>query len=179
MTGSTQPQPSKHPFLDAYIRFADGLSIASGRLMAVFVIVLILAILHEIVRRYFFGMPTIWGWEFQGAIFGAICMLSIPYATYKNLHPRVPIFLDKCSSRVRFYLEILYILIFLVPLMWVLFWFETQTVYGAWRIGEFSTEGGWEPLLWPILLPIPLGAALVLLQSFAELAKIIKLQDTL
>jgi len=166
-----QMQTREHPFLAAYIRFADSLSIAVARLMAVFVVFLILLIVHEVALRYIFNAPTIWGLEVQSIIFGTLCMLAIPYATYKGCHPRVTVFLDTCPPRARLYLEIVYIIIFLFPFMVVLLWFESREVYAAWRIGETSTLGAWEPPLWPIKASIPLGAGLVLFQGFAELAK--------
>ena len=170
----TQPQPPKHPLVDAYIRVADSLSIAFGRLMAVFVVLLVLLIVHEVVRRYFFSSPTIWGLELQLFAYGTICMLSIPYATYKKAHPRVPVLLDKCSPRVRYYLEILYILVFFMPFVGVLVWWDAQVAYRSWFIQERSVLTAWMPLLWPIKATIPLGAALVMVQGFAELMKIIK-----
>lgn len=170
---SQQQAVPAHRFLAAYVRFAESVSIAFGRLMGLFIIALVLLIVYEVTRRYFFHSPTIWGTELQTFIYGATCMLSIPYATYKNSHARVDILLRKCPPRVQFYLEILYIFIFFIPFMAVLVWFETEVAYHSWATGEQSAWSSWQPLLYPIKSAIPAGAALVLIQGFAELAKII------
>jgi len=141
--------------------------------MAVFVVFLVLLIVYIVVLRYLFNSPTTWGMEFQTFIYGAMCVLSMPYATYKACHPRVTVFLDTCPPRVRFYLEILYIFIFYLPFLVVLLWFESIVAYESWAIQETSVLSAWGPLLWPIKATIPLGAALVLIQVFSELAKLI------
>ena len=160
-------------FLQSLSNGIDGISVFIGKLMGILTMVLVALIIFEIVMRYFLNSPTIWGTELQTFMYGAMCMLCIPYASYKNSHARVDILLKRLPRKVQLGLEIFYTIIFVFPFMAVLVWFESQVAYHSFTIREYSTLGAWQPALYPVKALIPLGAAFVLLQGVADLCKII------
>ena len=160
-------------FLERLSHRIDNISILLGKLMGLLTIVLVALIMFEIVMRYFLNSPTIWGTELQTFMYGALCMLCIPYASYKNSHARVDILLKKLPRKAQLALEIFYTLIFVFPFMAVLLWCESQVAYHSYTIREYSTLGAWQPALYPVKALIPLGAAFVLLQGLSDLCKII------
>lgn len=165
---------SNQRFLIAFSKFADGLSVAVGKLMGVVTIALVFLIVFEVIRRYFFNAPTVWGTELQTFMYGALCILCIPYATYTQCHARVDIFLKRFPRKTQLILEIIYIFIFFLPFMLVLLYFEAQVAWESWLIREYSTWSAWQPPLYPVKAIIPVGAAIVLLQCFSELCKVIR-----
>lgn len=168
MQGQTAQDP-----LEVFSKFADSVSIWVGRLMALLTIVLVFLIVFEVVLRYCFNAPTVWGTELQTYMYGALCMFCIPYATYTQSHARVDIFLKRFSPKTQLWLEVLYIAIFFFPFMLVLAYFEAKVAYHSWEIREYSVLGAWQPPLYPVRAIIPIGAVLVLLQMLSELCKVL------
>ena len=162
-----------HSSLHTMLRVIDEISIMLGRVMALLCIVLVFLIGLEVVMRYFFRAPTAWGTELQIFMYGAICMLSIPYATYKQSHARVDIFLVKLPPKAQAIVEILYFFLFYLPFFIVLVYFGSKVAYHSWTIREYSTWSAWQPAIYPMRAVIPLAAAFVLLQGVSELTKLV------
>ncbi len=160
-------------FLGTLSRKLDNVSILLGKAMGILTMILVVLIMYEIIMRYFFKSPTVWGTELQTFMYGALCMLCIPYASYKKSHARVDVLLKKLPRKAQLILEIFYTLIFVFPFMLVLLIFESQVAYHSYVIHEYSTLGAWKPILYPVKALIPIGAAFVLLQGISDLCKII------
>ena len=73
----------------ALVRAIDRLSHLFGMLAAVLVIVLVTLMLYDVVLRYAFNAPTIWGNYLNTWLMGASFVLSIAYAMSTDSHVRV------------------------------------------------------------------------------------------
>ncbi|MEW6260578.1 MAG: TRAP transporter small permease [Thermodesulfobacteriota bacterium] len=137
-----------------------------GRTCAWLILPLTLIILYEVISRYIFNAPTRWSNEISQYLLVAIVMLGGAYCLADNEHVNVDIFYRNFSQRKRDLVEMLTCLVVLS--------FVSAMV---WKGGEAS----WEALvrmkrsqsilelpLFPSMVMVPIGAALLGLQSLVR-----------
>lgn len=108
--------------------------------------------------------------EIQWYLFAAVFMLGAGYAFLRNVHVRIDFVSSKLSKRTNTIIDILGIIIFLIPLCLILINLSWPLFVTAWKSGEMSSNAG-GLIRWPVLMLIPLGFGLLLLQAFSELTK--------
>ena len=155
----------------ALVRAIDRLSHLFGILAAVLVIVLVTLMLYDVVLRYAFNAPTIWGNDLNTWLMGASFVLSIAYAMSTDSHVRVDL-LYSARSRPRLRIVDFIGLTFLVlpTLIWVT-WGLCDHFLDSYRTGERSGSGGWNPIVWPFKFILFVGFAMFTLQTLAEIIK--------
>ena len=79
----------------ALVRTIDGISRLFGAVAAALVIVLVTLMLYDVVLRYLFNAPTIWGNDLNTWLMGASFVLSIAYAMATDSHVRVDLLADE------------------------------------------------------------------------------------
>jgi TRAP-type mannitol/chloroaromatic compound transport system permease small subunit len=158
---------SGEPFV--FNRVISRINAFAGEFVAYWSIVAVFAYYYEVVARYVFNSPTNWAHEGMFLMFGMQYLIAGGFCLRENAHVRVDVIYSQLSQRTRAILDIvtsLFFFIFVVTLLvtgWIFF-------HDAFRIGEVSfTE--WGVQYWPVKLALPLGAALLLLQGVAQLAK--------
>jgi TRAP-type mannitol/chloroaromatic compound transport system permease small subunit len=153
------------------VRAIDGLSRFFGATAAVLVISLVVLMLYDVVLRYAFNQPTTWGNDMNTWLMGASFILSIAYAMSTDSHVRVDLlYNDRTRPRMRVFDLIGLSLIILPTVAWVTWglWGHFQDAY---RTGERSGSGGWNPIVWPFKLILLVGFAIFTLQIVAEIIK--------
>jgi TRAP-type mannitol/chloroaromatic compound transport system permease small subunit len=153
------------------VRAIDRLSTFFGGIAAVLVIVLVVLMLYDVVLRYAFNAPTIWGNDLNTWLMGASFVLSIAYAMSTDSHVRVDLlYVDTTKHRMRVVDLIGFTLIILPTVAWITF-----GLYGHFRdalkSGERSGTGGWNPIVWPFRLVLFVGFAILTIQIVAEIIK--------
>lgn len=108
--------------------------------------------------------------EVQWYLFSAVFLLGAGYALLKNAHVRIDFVASHLSRRMVHWIEIVGILVFLLPLCFMLIDLSWPLVWNAWVSGEMSQNAG-GLIRWPVYLLLPSGLALLLLQGIAELIK--------
>ena len=108
--------------------------------------------------------------EIQWYLFSAVFLLGAGYAFLKNAHVRIDFISNHLSPRVRNIIDIDGILGFLGPLCILLIKLSWPLFVNAWTSGERSQNAG-GLIRWPVMLMIPAGMALLLLQAASELIK--------
>ncbi|MBK9594935.1 MAG: TRAP transporter small permease subunit [Rhodocyclales bacterium] len=108
--------------------------------------------------------------EIQWYLFSAVFLLGAGYAFLKNAHVRIDFISNHLSPRVRNWIDIVGILVFLGPLCILLIKLSWPLFVNAWTSGEMSQNAG-GLIRWPVMLMIPAGMALLLLQAASELIK--------
>jgi len=86
----------------------DWIVVKQAELSSLLMVLLVVMMCYEVVRRYFFNAPTIWGLEFTTFIFGAHFVLGYGYTEYFDGHVRVDIFSSKFPKRLQ---DLLYIVL--------------------------------------------------------------------
>ncbi|HEX5805657.1 MAG TPA: TRAP transporter small permease subunit [Macromonas sp.] len=151
-------------------RAIDRLSNAIGRLTWWLVLVVSLISAGNAVVRKAFGVSSNAMLETQWYLFAAVFMLGAGYAFLNNAHVRIDVLASRWGARTRHWVDIIGILLFLLPLCWLMVQEGWPLFQRAWVSGEMSTNAG-GLIRWPVYALIPLGFALLALQAFSELIK--------
>lgn len=151
-------------------RLIDWLSdrIGAGIMWLVLAAVLISA--GNAIMRKAFNIGSNAFLEIQWYLFAAVFLLGAGYTFLKNAHVRIDFVSAHLSARVRNWIDIIGIVVFLGPFCWLMIQLSWPLFYNAWESGEMSQNAG-GLIRWPVLLLIPVGMALLLLQAFSELVK--------
>jgi TRAP-type mannitol/chloroaromatic compound transport system permease small subunit len=108
--------------------------------------------------------------ELQWYLFSGVFLLGGGYAFLRNVHVRVDFVSSRLTARGRSWVDIVGILVFLTPLCLLLIQLSWPLFIKALYSGEMSSNAG-GLIRWPVFLLLPLGMALLLLQSASELIK--------
>jgi TRAP-type mannitol/chloroaromatic compound transport system permease small subunit len=153
------------------VRAIDRLSVALGGVAAAIVILLVILMLYDVVMRYAFNAPTVWGNDINTWLMGASFVLSIAYAMSTDSHVRVDLlYNDATKHRMRVVDLIGFSLLVLPTVSWI-----TWGLFGhfleALKSGERSGTGGWNPIVWPFRLVLFVGFMMLSIQIVAEIVK--------
>ncbi len=130
---------------------------------------LVLAIIGNVALRYGFNNGQVWIEELQWPLYGAGVMMGLSYAQVNDSHIRVDILHARFSDRTKRIVEIIGILLFIMPFIWVVFYHSLDFVYDAWRTGERSDAPLGLPFRWAIKAVIPLSFGLLGLAILSRL----------
>ena len=108
--------------------------------------------------------------EIQWYLFSAVFLLSAGYVLLKNEHVRVDVLSQHFSARVRAWIDLAGIVLFLAPVCLFVIWQSWPIVAEAWATSETSPNAG-GLVRWPVYALLPLGMALLLVQAFSEVIK--------
>jgi TRAP-type mannitol/chloroaromatic compound transport system permease small subunit len=148
----------------------DWLVVKQAEFSSLLMVVLVVMMCYEVVRRYFFNAPTIWGLEFTTFIFGAHFVLGYGYTEYFDGHVRVDIFSGKFPKRLQDTLYILLTICVTLPLVAMLGIWAWDNAIRSTRILEHLSSA-WAPPIWPVKLLMALGFSFLFLQVLSNLIK--------
>ncbi len=153
------------------VRAVDSVSRLFGAVAAALVIVLVVLMLYDVVLRYVFNAPTIWGNDLNTWLMGASFVLSIAYAMSTDSHVRVDLLYDRRTRpRIRIVDLVGLTAIILPTVAWITLGLFDHFVT-AYQSGERSGSGGWNPIVWPFKFILLVGFAIFTLQIVAEIIK--------
>lgn len=153
----------------ASVRLIDRLNRMVGRIVALMILVLTLLIVAEVVLRYGFTAPTVWGTELSTFLFATYVLLGGGFALLNGDHVRMDVLYGRLPPRGRAALDVL-------TAPFALLYCAILLVEGGAMVAEAIATGrrhstDWAPLLWPWLLALPVGAGLLALQVLAHLVR--------
>ena len=108
--------------------------------------------------------------EIQWYLFAAVFMLGVGYVMLKNAHVRIDFISGKLSKRTNAIIDAIGIVIFTIPLSIIMIDLGWPLFMRAYTSGEMSQNAG-GLIRWPVMGLVPLGFAILLLQSVSELIK--------
>lgn len=144
-------------------------NLAFGKLMSYLVWAGIVVIILEVVLRYVFNMPTVWGAGYTQRIFGSYFVLIGAYTLLQGGHVRVDLLLNTRSVRWNSFLDFINYLILLIWTVALVYegWFYFQE---SWVFGEVDDSALGHPL-WPVKLALLLGVLAICVQGIVELLR--------
>ena len=155
--------------LTAILGFIDALNDWVGRVISFGVLLMFLLVLSEVIRRYFFNAPTVWGTELTQLTFGMYVVLSGGHIMRWGGHVNVDILYSRFSLKAKNIIDIItFSLFFLFCGMMVLY--GGSLAWESLTIWEHSNSA-WGPPIYPVKMMIPIGAFLLLLQGVAKLIR--------
>ncbi len=148
----------------AVTRLNQGLFRVVVWLMAVVVPVM----LYEVVSRYLFNAPTVWGMELAVLLFGPYFLLGGPYLLHLKGHVALDLVRQRLDSTWQRRMDLVNYPV-IVVFCAILLYFSIPAAWSAWNYKETSFSA-WNPPFWPVKLTVPLALALMMLQALAEWA---------
>lgn len=108
--------------------------------------------------------------EVQWYLFAASFLLAAGYTLLNGEHVRIDVIAGRLSKRTQVWLDVFGFTVFLLPLCFAILWFSIPFFLKGFNSGEMSSNAG-GLIRWPVLLMLPLGFALLMLQGVSELIK--------
>ena len=133
----------------------------------------ILIIVVEVIRRYIFGDPSVWGHELSTFFFGIVCMVGGGYAMLRRGHVIIDVIISRLSLRKRAVMDIITMLVIFFFAA-ILLWRGIESFIWSMKLSE-HTQTAWGPPLYPVKFFIPFGAALLILGGLNKLIEDIAL----
>lgn len=157
-------------FLLKFSRLVDSFTALVGKLaMWLILAATLISAGNAIIRKVFDTSSNAW-LEIQWYLFAAVFLLGSGYAFLRNAHVRIDFISSKFSARTRNWVDVGGIIIFLMPLCYLMIYEGWPIFMNAWTSGEMSSNAG-GLIRWPVYLFIPLGFAFLALQGVSELIK--------
>ncbi|RZI85935.1 MAG: TRAP transporter small permease subunit [Rubrivivax sp.] len=153
-----------------FVRGVDGLSVRLGQLAAWMLVLACGISAGNALIRYAFNVGSNAWLEAQWYLFGAAVFLGAPALLKLNEHVRVDVIYGSRSPRTRAWIDLLGMVFVLLPVCVICGWLSIHMVHDAYVQHEVSPSAG-GLLRWPIKAMIPLGFALLGLQTLAEVVK--------
>jgi TRAP-type mannitol/chloroaromatic compound transport system permease small subunit len=108
--------------------------------------------------------------EIQWYLFAGVFMLGVGYVFLHNAHVRIDFISARLSERTNATIDAVGMIVFTIPLAIIMISLGWPLFHNAWVSGEMSQNAG-GLIRWPVLLLIPTGFGLLLIQSVSELIK--------
>jgi len=151
----------------------DTFSRKEGEWSALLILPLTFIVIYEVIMRYAFDAPTIWGFEATTFLYGVHFMLGLAYSDVTDGHVKVDIFTARARPRTQAVIVILANLVIFLPV------FSCMTVW-AWKYAITSTmqqelnSTSWAPAVWPIKLIMAVAFSFLLIQGISTVLKAIQ-----
>ena len=155
--------------LNTILKLIDSVNDWVGRILSIGVLFIFVLVLTEVIRRYFFNSPTVWGNELTQLTFGGYTVLAGGYVLRWGGHVNVDIFYNRFSTRGRAIVDIITFALFLIFCGMILL-YGGSLAWDSLKRLEHS-QSAWNPPLYPVKLMIPAAALLLLLQGTAKLVR--------
>ena len=150
---------------------ARALNDAIGRAASWLMLFMVLAAVTVAVLRYVFSIGFVWMQESYLWMHGALIMLGAAYTLRHGGHVRVDVFYGRMTPRRRALIDMAGVLLFLLPLVSVVFYISLPYVAESWQKRESSFQAGGMPGVYLLKTLIPVFCVLTALQGLAMLAR--------
>jgi TRAP-type mannitol/chloroaromatic compound transport system permease small subunit len=156
--------------LNALAARIDTFTDVIGRIMAWSTFALVLVMATNVLLRYLFSTGSVWAQELEWHLMGPICLFGISYALRHGEHVRVDVVYGSFSPRTKHLVDLISALLAIVVSVLVikLSW---NYVGQSWANNEASANPGGIPYRYLLKALIPIGFALLAIQSVAEAAR--------
>lgn len=148
----------------------DGLSTVIGKTIIWLILASVLLSTGNALARKIFSVGSNAFTEMQWYLYGAVFLLGAGYAFLKNAHVRIDFVSSHLAPKTRSVIDILGIIFILTPLCLFIVGLSWSLFMNAFISKEMSSNPG-GLIRWPVYLLLPIGMALLLLQSLSELIK--------
>jgi TRAP-type mannitol/chloroaromatic compound transport system permease small subunit len=143
-----------------------------GRATLYLALAMIALVATNVLLRYAFSFGSVWSQELEWHLLATVILLGMSYAIQRGDNVRVDVFYADFGPRLKFFVDLLSgVLMLLIASLFIkLSW---PYVLQSYSIGETSADPGGIPFRWLVKGLIPLGFALLALQSLAALVRLV------
>ena len=122
------------------------------------------------ILRYSFDISSNAWLEIQWYLFAACVMLGAAQVLRVNEHVRVDVIYGQFPSRGQVWIDLCGLVCFLLPVMALMIYYSAPLFVRTFVSQEMSNNAG-GLMRWPVILMMPLGFTLVMLQGLSEIVK--------
>ncbi len=151
------------------LQWIDRINDMVGKAVSLIMVPMLLVMIIEVVMRYGFDSPTIWGTETATFLFAGYILLGGGYTLLTSSHVNMNALYNRLSRRTQSVFDLITSTGFFLYCL-VLLWQSsryTWEVMITWR----HTGTDWNPPLAPVLLTLPIGVFLMLVQGTAKFVR--------
>ena len=154
----------------ALSRAIDAITERVGRLVYWLILAVVLISAANATVRKLFNYSSNAYLEIQWYLFSVIFLLGAGYTLLRNEHVRIDIIAGRLSRRAQNWIDVIGLLVFLMPMSWIIMWLSWPLFTDSYARQEVSTNAG-GLIIWPARLMVPVGFALLIMQGISELIK--------
>jgi TRAP-type mannitol/chloroaromatic compound transport system permease small subunit len=151
-------------------RLIDSITELVGKFAMWLILAAVLISAGNAIMRKAFDMGSNAFLEIQWYLFAGVFMLASGYVFLRNAHVRIDFISNKLSLRTNAIIDAIGIVVFVIPLCLILVTLSWPVFERSWVSGEMSQNAG-GLIRWPVQLLIPVGFAILCMQSVSELIK--------
>jgi TRAP-type mannitol/chloroaromatic compound transport system permease small subunit len=157
--------------LRTFLHTIDRISTWIGKAAAWLIVVLMVVVCVEVIKRYILRAPTAWIFDVENMLYGTAFMLCGAYALAQNAHVRGDFLYGSLRPRTQASLDLALYLLFFIPGILALIYAGYAYAAHAWTINEHSSITANGPPLYHFKFVIPVAGSLVMLQAVAEMVR--------
>jgi TRAP-type mannitol/chloroaromatic compound transport system permease small subunit len=154
------------------LKAIEGLIDRIGRFTLWVALAMIGLVALNVLLRYAFSFGSVWAQELEWHLLAALILLGMSYSLQRGENVRVDLFYAHYSPRTKFIVDVISIgLVFVIALIFIKL--SLGYVGQSWSIDEGSPDPGGIPHRWIVKGLIPLGYALLALQSVGAMLRLL------
>ena len=160
--------------LNATIKGIDTLIEKQGQLTSFLIVPLLFIVLYEVLMRYAFNAPTIWGFEATTFAYGMHYMLGLSFMENAQGHVRVDIVTSRMPKKVQAAVMIAGYLLIFMPVYGLMTWGAVKFAHTATVTSELNSTS-WAPRVWPYKIVMALSFLFLVVQGLSTVLKNLKI----
>ena len=153
-------------------RWADPLVVKIGIATSWIWMVLLVVIVANVVLRYAFDQGRIEFEELQWHLYSIAFLFGIAYTFQKDSHIRVDVFHERFRPRLKAWIELYGIVLFVLPFIALVLIYSLPFVVISFEISEVSASPGGLPFRWLIKAMLPAAFLLLFLAAISRLSRV-------
>ena len=152
-------------------RLIDRLSAVAGWAGCAALAALLLVLLHEVVARYVFNAPTVWGSDLATLLTAAVFLLGAADTLRADGHVRIDLLSSRLRPALAHGVQAAALALLVLPALLVVDIAAWRRTVRAVQRQEIDLGMAWQVPVWPAYALIAVGLGLLALQVMAEAAR--------
>ncbi len=160
--------------LNTLTKGIDFLVEKQGQLTSFLIVPLLFIVLYEVLMRYAFNSPTVWGFEATAFAYGLHYMLGLSFMEHAEGHVRVDIITSRFPKKIQAVIMIAGYLLIFMPVFVLMTWGAIKFAHTATITNELNSTS-WAPRIWPYKIIMALSFLLLVVQGLYTMLKNLKI----
>ena len=171
LSKSTSLEQNKSPnnIFERICNIINYINRIAGFICSILVVLMALNVFLVVILRYLFGISFIWMQETYVWMNAYIFILGARFTYLNDDHVRIDIIYRSSSQIYKTIVDLVGIIFFLFPLLYIIWTFSYPFVYKSWQMNEISREAGGLSMLYLLKFAILLFVILLFLQAISKI----------
>lgn len=160
----------------AFVRAIGRISDAFGAIAMAQVGALMGLIVYEVVCRFGFNAPNIWGFDVTYMFAGTMFYLGAAYTLKEKAHVKIDFLSERFPPGVAFVIHVAFTAGLFLPMLAFILFSAFDKAWRAFATQQTDYTSPWAPVMWPFYTTICVGLLVLWLQALADLVESILLR---